>query len=552
MTMTAESHAPAATGLTLGRRLTLAAAGAALLAALAVGGAALLSQRAELSAAAERRLDAAAEAAARGLERRLAEVARDMRFLAGSELGAGALAEFVQVRAGRREGLRELHAGGGPGLSDAPDGARRSAVRGRRQTDLRAFAERGGYGDLLLISPQGEVIYSSAEGSELGAVPPQGPLAEAVRRAKAAPRGRVVFADRGPGAGGEGPGEAFAAIRAGAAGEVPGGVIALRLSPGTLGAILGGASAQGAARLALVGPGGRLRAAAGDAAGSDGPPAGSGPVAERAVESPGLDWRVAATAPASALAGGMRSTAGGLALAGLLALAAALGLGWLAGRAAAGSLRRLTGAAAEMARGRAADMPETGRRDELGALARALAELRAAGLADRRLAEALRAGDGMVMVLDPAMRVVFASPAMEAGLRPLLRDLPEVPAGTRTLVGLRARQLHPDEDLFRDAGRGEAQSIELGGRRFVLDLRELRDAGGALIGRAATLRDADAEARTGGAIEAWLDGAARGDFTRPVAGQAGEGAMDRLAQASGAFFDELEATADALAAGGLS
>jgi methyl-accepting chemotaxis protein len=239
-------------------------------------------------------------------------------------------------------------------------------------------------------------------------------------------------------------------------------------------------------------------------------------------------------------------------------IAASLFLVALVARGFARPVSRMADAVTALLAGRATEVPGAERTDELGVLARSLAGIHDAAVANTRIARALTDSSEMVMILDADLEVVFANAAMEEGFRPLWPHLANAPAGARSLVGLEAGQILSDVSVFLQPDRRGAALIEIGDRNFGLSITEMRDDGGQLIGRAVTWRDRGDVINSETEVSEVLDAAVEGDFSRRLDAQTRDRfalhvakSVNRLNEAAGAFFADLEGMVEALAAGRL-
>ncbi|MCR9218982.1 MAG: methyl-accepting chemotaxis protein [Alphaproteobacteria bacterium] len=143
----------------------------AIVAALLVGGSGLWTAASSLRAAVSSELSAVGDARATAIEEYLSGVQGDLRFLAKDPGTADALRAFKfgweSLGGGRRETLQRLYITDNPNptgekdaLDDAGDGSLYSNAHAAHHPTFRTFLLEGGYYDIFLFDPDGNLVYS--------------------------------------------------------------------------------------------------------------------------------------------------------------------------------------------------------------------------------------------------------------------------------------------------------------------------------------------------------------------------------------------------------
>ncbi len=185
--------------------------------------------------------------------------------------------------------------------------------------------------------------------------------------------------------------------------------------------------------------------------------------------------------------------------------------------------------------GGAAEIPNLDKRDEIGSLARALAEFCSESVDATRIKLALDGADASVMVADSDRKIVYVNKrqvdmfsAAEADIK---RDIPSFRAGE--LMG-------SDLDSFLKSlghasgvpaqihGTHKAQ-IRVGGHDFALVINAVTGSNGQNLGAVVEWRELTEELRLQGTIDQVLDAANGGDFSKRIDIAGIDGTMAKLA-----------------------
>ncbi|MDB5531074.1 MAG: hypothetical protein JWR51_4177 [Devosia sp.] len=196
-------------------KLPLFVVGIALVVGVGVGGATLLVASSALSASTQLRLESVATARVTALQELFGEVTRDIQMLADSSMTYEMVRKFgVSVRQLGDDSTSILQAYYAPPEAVADDdraaageAISRAAYDGnltRYDPILQRARQRYDYGSLYLFDPNGNLLYSTQRGSDLGGKFGEGgalattTLGQAFAAANAADRGVVAFEDLAP------------------------------------------------------------------------------------------------------------------------------------------------------------------------------------------------------------------------------------------------------------------------------------------------------------------------------------------------------------------
>ncbi|MEO0680091.1 MAG: methyl-accepting chemotaxis protein [Pseudomonadota bacterium] len=250
------------------------------------------------------------------------------------------------------------------------------------------------------------------------------------------------------------------------------------------------------------------------------------------------------------------------------AVAAALfaGLAALASRrVVARPLSRMADAVSDLVREVPAEIPGTGRSDEIGGLARALTSIHAKGEEATRTRAALEASQTLLMIADEDRRIVYFSPALRQFLKDraetIRKELPRFdPTALEgvTIDAFHAKPEHQARMLDRMTSTMRTE-LRLGGLRIDLMVAPVFAADGRRLGTATLWNDRTQEARLLDEIDAAAKAAAEGRFDQRV-GTEGAGAafaraaegVNAIAESVGRFLEDVERPVTGLADGDLS
>ena len=185
--------------------------------------------------------------------------------------------------------------------------------------------------------------------------------------------------------------------------------------------------------------------------------------------------------------------------------------------------------------GGATDIPSLDKQDEIGALARALAEFCRESVDATRIKLALDGADASVLVADSDHNIVYVNKrqldmfrSAEADIR---RDIPSFRAD-----GLLSSNL---DDLLKSLGHAGGvpvhihgthnAQIRVGGHDFTFVINAVIGSGGQHLGAVVEWRELTEELRLQGTIDKVLEAANGGDFSRRIETVGIEGTMARLA-----------------------
>jgi methyl-accepting chemotaxis protein len=253
-----------------------------------------------------------------------------------------------------------------------------------------------------------------------------------------------------------------------------------------------------------------------------------------------------------------------LSAAGFVLLAAAALAWWLDG-ALGRPLRALEGAVGRLMRGEPADLPGLERRDELGALARALRRIHAAGETAARTRRAIDCSGALLMIADDDARIEYISPALRRlfadNAAEIRRTLPRFDAASieGSTIDMFHAQPGRQQALIDGMSDAHLAAIRLGDLRMGLSVNPVTAEDGRRLGTVVEWRDKTADLKVLEEIDAVAAAAASGDFGRRV--EAGDAAPDlrrvaeqvnRISDVVGEFLADIETPVAALAEGNLT
>jgi methyl-accepting chemotaxis protein len=203
---------------------------------------------------------------------------------------------------------------------------------------------------------------------------------------------------------------------------------------------------------------------------------------------------------------------------GVAGLAVAAGLGWLTARSLARPVAALREGVEKLAEGEAGAVPELARRDEIGALSRALRQMQDSSVEASRIRAALDGCRTSIMVCDAQDRVVYVN-------KSLLKFFSEAQEDFRiAFPGISAKDmLGKVIDVFGgQAGTGvRSMRFALGRRTVALTLSPMLQADGRALGATIEWLELTDELRAANEVADVVSAAAEGDFSRriPLAGK---------------------------------
>ena len=210
-------------------------------------------------------------------------------------------------------------------------------------------------------------------------------------------------------------------------------------------------------------------------------------------------------------------------------------------------------------------IPGEERGDEVGALARAIHEIRSAGVAAMRVKAALDSVSASVMLADTDGRVIYANDAITGMFRRAEPDIrtriPDFSADGVTGSSIDRFHANPMENrrLLDGLTIPHHTRIAIGGRRFDVVATPVCDESGERRGTVVEWRDVTQELAIQDEVSAMAAAAASGDFSRRVPEAGKEGfmldlarSMNGLAETAARSLDGVVQFLAALAAGDLS
>ncbi|WP_075216920.1 methyl-accepting chemotaxis protein [Mongoliimonas terrestris] len=533
---------------TLKMRLPVALVGLGLACAAVMGAIGWLGAREGLDQAAVERLSLAADARVDLLELTVERIRSDIDTLASTSVVSASLPELdknLELNAQEFEKTKAYFGAGASAERAARDGADSQTMYGFRHAKVHATLvkarDRSGYADILLLDPNGRVIYSVDKGTDFAARIDDPMMAgsglktlfEAMRDSA----GAEHFVDFQPYAAADGAVSAFIGLpivrRTNAAmnssqEEVRAGYVVIRMTPSVFDAVMSGRSGLGeTGQTIAVGSDGVLRSnpplgevKAGSpvtAIGLD--PAAVAPAGEvitfeaagetvMAVAMPasvlGSTWTIyalQATREALAAAAGMKNS---MLLAATIIGVATVLLGWLVARAITGPIAALTGALRGMANGtNDEEIAGRHRKDEIGEIARAVEQIREVTQAEahrraetteeeRRQREAERRAMTEALAREFESRVGSVAAKVAAAAEDL-----ETSAGDMARLAQQARERSGTVADASEAASGDVRSVASSSDDLFASIREVSD----LIGRSGQIAgEADRHAQSTTAI----------------------------------------------------
>ncbi len=209
----------------------------------------------------------------------------------------------------------------------------------------------------------------------------------------------------------------------------------------------------------------------------------------------------------------------------LLAIVATL----LARRLITGPMNRMRDAVGLIASGQSAEIPGEARRDELGDLARSLRQVHAAGVAAQQLKSALDCASVNVIVADETGKIAYCNPAMIAFFtkhaKEFRQQFPNFSG--EQMVGATLDQFHRN-DQWRERHVDDTR-IRIGSMTIDLKVNKIHDASGKRIGMITEWHDVSAELSAMREVTAVVEAAVRGDFSGRISEADKIGAMRDLA-----------------------
>ena len=208
------------------------------------------------------------------------------------------------------------------------------------------------------------------------------------------------------------------------------------------------------------------------------------------------------------------------------ALAIALGIivSMMTGRSIALPLKALTARIARLAKGDAdVEIPEVGRHDEIGEMARSMGVIRETGAIALRAQKTLENTAGCLMMVDERGLIALANPAFyrlaEEVRASVAVELPGFAAST--IEGQPLSSFHNDRALdlerLREASTASTYWIEAGGQTFEVELNPIRNDKGASIGTVVEWWDRTASLQLESEVNRVVEAAVKGDFSHRLA-----------------------------------
>ncbi len=244
----------------------------------------------------------------------------------------------------------------------------------------------------------------------------------------------------------------------------------------------------------------------------------------------GSTWLVAADLTASGINEENQALAqrNGLISAGVLALLALIAIP-VARSLVTGPVNRMREAVGRLASGESDEIPGASRGDELGDLARSLRQVHAAGVAAQQLKSALDCASVNVIVADEAGKIVYCNPAMIAFFakhaREFRQQFPNFSG--EQMIGATLDQFHRN-DQWRERNVDDTR-IRIGSLTIDLKVNKIHDAAGKRIGMITEWHDVSAELSAMREVTAVVEAAVRGDFSGRISEADKIGAMRDLA-----------------------
>ncbi|MFT6773499.1 MAG: methyl-accepting chemotaxis protein [Paracoccaceae bacterium] len=247
-----------------------------------------------------------------------------------------------------------------------------------------------------------------------------------------------------------------------------------------------------------------------------------------------------------------------------LGVAAAFGVlaVWLLQRGLARPLAALASTVTRLAAGENAAIDGIERKDEIGALSRALTEIYANGLRSARVRSALDSSSARVLIADDEGKITFASAALVKLLTAQASSIQRDVAGfdPDALIGAPLSRLGtPIQRLAENARAAQTERMTLGDMQLDLTASPVVDADGARIGSVVEWTDLTATLRLERDIDTSVAAFAEGDFDKRVQVSADDGRLgvvatrlNQVGEIMATFVSEIEAAAAAIAEGDLT
>ncbi len=228
-------------------------------------------------------------------------------------------------------------------------------------------------------------------------------------------------------------------------------------------------------------------------------------------------------------------------------------------------LNRLRDSVARLAAGERAEVAGLSRRDEIGALARALSHIHESGVAAARVRRALDCASACIMIADADGEVVYVSNAMSRLVRANEADIRGATARLTadTLLGCRMEDTFPENfkatRATLDAASDTTTRLAFGAVQMDAVVSPIVDQDGERLGVVVEWRDMTAELRLQSEIDTVAAAIEAGDLSQRVSAPKSDSrlgaAADRIngvCDVVGAFVEEVHAATQALGTGDLT
>ncbi|SFJ03944.1 methyl-accepting chemotaxis protein [Albimonas pacifica] len=274
-----------------------------------------------------------------------------------------------------------------------------------------------------------------------------------------------------------------------------------------------------------------------------------------------VGWSAAAISEQVAAAA-WRNALLGLAIGGAVALVAL----WALHRSVGKPLTAMERAVTRLLNGESERVPGQRRRDEIGALARAMTAIHAKGLEATRLKQAVDSAQVLLMVADDEDRITYVSPGLKTVLNRVAGAVRERVPGfdAENLEGMDFNVFHASRahqaGMLKSLTRTIATDIRLGERRLGLTVSPIHGAGGKRLGTVVEWLDRTEDLALLADIDAAAAAAAQGEFGRRL--KLGAGAdenldrvaaqVNRICETMDAFLTDVDRPVAAMAEGDLS
>ena len=234
----------------------------------------------------------------------------------------------------------------------------------------------------------------------------------------------------------------------------------------------------------------------------------------------------------------------------VLALFVCAIIAWRIGTSLAKPINKLSASVSALASGDAlGPIPGVDRKDEIGDMARAMEQIKEAGLKSKRIETALGSATANVMIADAENVIVYVNDGLVKLLRKhesaIRTDLPNFSADK--LIGTSIDTFHKRPDHQRGMLKNLAQTmtanIDVGGLRLDLIVSPIVNNAGERIGAVTEWTDVTAQRAVEAEIADVVSGAARGDFDRRIEINGKDGFFKTLATG---VNEVMQVTADGL------